>query len=198
MANIPKSKSLSTSHSSPSSRGGRLAKYSAAASRFLGGAKAKGSGAVTAARTKAAYAGAALARTAATDTLGGLFAQNVVSARGVSAVGFGAIDATAWGQKLHERTGGWLHPSTAAFVLGAAARGFNVDKKWLGKNVTHGNTQMLQALFPIKLYQLGARLPGVVNKQMGKPVLSIGEAKSAGGGVKVVDVEPVPGEATQA
>ena len=194
---IPKSKSLSTNHTSPSSRGGRLAKYGAAASRFLGTAKAKGSAAVSTARTKAAFAGAALARTAATDTLGGLFAQNVVSGRGVSAIGFGAIDSTAWGQKLYERTGGWLHPSTAAFVLGAAARGFNVDRKYLGRNVTHGNTQMLQALFPIKLYQLGARIPGVVAKQMGSGGSAPPKvAGIAGSDVKVVDVEPVPGEAT--
>jgi len=193
---VPQNRSLSTSHSP--SRGGRLSRYSAAASRFLGAAKAKGSSAVTTARTKAAFAGAALARTAATDTLGGLFAQNVVSARGVSAVGFGAIDATAWGQKLYERTGGWLHPSTAAFALGVAARGFNLDRKYLGKNVTHGNTQMLQALFPIKLYQLGGRIPGAISKQMGGGSAPSKVAGVAGADVKVVDVEPVPGEATRA
>lgn len=175
-----------------------MSKYKAAAAKLFGGVKAKTSSAISAARSKGASATAALARSASGDSLGGLFASNV--GPGVAAVGFGAADNTEWGKKLVERTGGWIAPSTAAFVLGAAARGLNLDKRYLGKNITNGNTQMLRALIPVKLYQMGARIPGAVGKLADKPAAQMSSGKGvagiAGTSGPVIDVEPVPGEAT--
>jgi hypothetical protein len=130
----------------------------------------------------------AIQRAGQTDTLGGLFAQaaSPMVAAGVN----GMIDGSDLGEKFTEWTGGWIQPSSALMFFGGLLRAFGADRKYLGKHLTRANSANLRAMLPVKLYQFGFRVPGLVSSRMTpRNQLSAGQPPQVSG---VVDTSAPP------
>lgn len=149
----------------------------------------------------------ALARAGQTDTLGGVFAQ--MSTPMVAAGVNGMMDGSDVGQRFTDWTGGWIQPSTALMLLGGVLRGFGVDRKYLGKHLTRANSANLKAMLPVKVYQFGFRVPGLVSSRMAErnERKQLGPSSPGVSGVEGVQssqaappppAEHVPGEAQSA
>lgn len=176
-------------------------KYKLAADRFFGGAKslaAKGGAAV---RRGGAAAGGALARAGADESsLGGIFAKQTGPA--VAGLALGTLDASPAGVGFLNMTRGFVKPSTAIAVVGALARGLNLDKKFLGRTATRANQAVLASMIPVKMYDLGTHIPDAVTLMLGGKKTSAqqmasGPTKTAGI-AGATAIEPIPGEATAA
>lgn len=180
-------------------------RYVDAGRKVFGGLARGARRAAGAVRDKGTAASSALARTGQTDTLGGVFAQMATPmiAAGVN----GVIDGSDAGQRFLAWTGGWIKPSSALALVGGILRGFGWDRRFLGKHLTRANTANLKAMLPIKLYEFGFRVPGLVSSRVvsrnqlaaggGQPEINGTEGAASSAAPKAAPPpETVPGEAT--
>lgn len=143
-------------------------------------------------RSNSAAMAAAAARASATDTLGTIFGKSM--GPGVAAAAMGAIDNTEIGKQFTALTGDWIAPSTALTILGSAARGLGVDRKYLGKHITGGNTRLLTGMMPVLMYKAGASLPDALSNRKVQKAPKDNESAPP----PPQELEPIPGELTVA
>jgi hypothetical protein len=134
---------------------------------------------------------AAAARASQTDTLGTIFGKSV--GPGVAAAAMGALDNTEIGKQFTALTGDWIAPSTALTILGGAARGLGVDRKYLGRHITGGNTKLLTGMMPVLMYKAGASLPEALSNKKAQRA-----PKDETSPPPPQEIEPIPGEMTVA
>lgn len=187
---LPAARSGSTALARPS--GGGLNKYKEAAKGIFRRGTGAAKGAVSAAKGRSAAYSAALARAGQTDTLGGIFARQV--GPGIAAGGAGVIDGSVWGKAFEKKLGGWMKPATALFLLGGVARGFNLDRRFLGRHLTRGNTHLLTGMTPVLMYRAGERIPAELAKRFGSGASKPASLSGAGDAGALSQGEPVPGE----
>ena len=180
-------------------------RYADAGRKVFGAIRGGARRAASGIQTKGNAMAGALARAQQTDTLGGVFAQMATPmvAAGVN----GMIDGSDVGQRFTDWTGGWIQPSTALMLLGGVLRGFGVDRKYLGKHLTRANSANLKAMLPVKLYQFGFRVPGLVSSRMAErnqrqlgpaPGVAGVEGAQSSQAAPPPPAEHVPGEAASA
>ena len=148
------------------------------------------------------YGSSALARyneARKSDTLGGLFADEMGTM--VAVGGAGVFDASSVGQRFTEFTGGRMRPSTALFVAGAIARGFGgLDKRFLGSTIARANSRFIRGMLVVKSYEIGARVPAVlgggfnVSTIFGSDAAQLSGVESTPAASQAY--EPIPGEVT--
>lgn len=179
-------------------------RYREAARHVWGGLKTAGTTARSHATRARVAAGSALARAQGRpESIGGIFAR--AFSPGLAVGGLGVIDGTPWGHAFTAFTNGLIEPSTALALLGTVGRATGWDRRFLGKHVERLNVNVLTGMFPVAMYKLGRALPGAAMR--GFQGFSKSPAKVAGaplGGAPTgkqdaaIQVETVPGEATQA
>ncbi len=171
---------------------GGVNKYKEAARNVFRRAGSAGKSAVSAAKGRSAAYSAALARAGQPDTLGGIFARQV--GPGLAAGGMGTIDGSNWGKAFEKRTGGWMRLGTAITIVGGLARGFNLDRRFLGKHITRGNTHLLTGMAPVMMYRWGEKIPTELGKRFGSGSGKPASLSGVNVGASLPEAEPVPGE----
>ena len=175
-------------------------RYADAGRKVFGGIARGARRAAGAVQHRGSQMAGALARAQQGDTLGATFAQmaSPMVAAGIN----GMADGSDLGQRFTAWTGGWIQPSTALMVLGATLRGFGLDRRYLGKHLTRANSANLRAMLPVKLYQFGFRVPGLVSSRSGSrqlnaaPVDVSGAEPAHAAAPPPPPAEHVPGENT--
>lgn len=101
---------------------------------------------------------------ASTDTLGGLFAQQV--GPGFATAGMGVLDSSQIGAWFSGLTGGIVNASSAVTVGGIILRAFDIDRNYLGRAISGANGALIRGMIPKWTYDLGSRVPGAAAARM--------------------------------